>query len=82
MKLLLTLVMFVGLLFGSIDINKANIKELTALKGIGKSKAEAIVKHRKSKCFKKVDDLLLVKGIGKKTIEKNRKNLSASKCKK
>jgi len=66
----------------SIDINRASVKELIALKGIGHKKALAIVKYRdKVKCFKKIDDLLNIKGIGKKTIKKNSSLIKLGKCK-
>lgn len=48
---------------------------------LGLSLAFGAVDFRKSSCFKNVDALAEVKGIGTKTIEKNRKNLKASKCK-
>jgi len=74
--------MLAGLVFGAVDINSANVKELSTLNGVGPKKAESIVKYRKTHCFKNVEDLSQVKGIGKKTIAKNIKNLKAGKCKK
>ncbi|MBC8413663.1 MAG: helix-hairpin-helix domain-containing protein [Nitrospira sp.] len=59
-----------------ININEAGIKELSALDGIGKKKAETIIAYRESKgLFKSIDDLKQVDGIGKKTIEKIRGRL-------
>jgi competence protein ComEA len=81
MKTLFGLMALVSLVFSSVDINTADVKELSSLKGIGVSKAKMIVEFRKAHCFKTIDQLSLVKGIGKKTIEKNRDNLSASECK-
>jgi len=81
MKILVSLVLSFGLLFSSLDINTANEKEFTSLKGIGMSKAKIIVEYRKGHCFKTLEELANVKGIGLKTIEKNRENLTASKCK-
>lgn len=50
-----------------ISINRATIEELTALKGIGKRKAKAIVNYREQHGdFQVIEDLLLVKGIGEK----------------
>jgi len=65
-------------LAGPVDINKADAESLAAaLKGIGQSKAEAIVAYRdKHGPFKAVDDLTLVKGIGEKTVEANRDNMT------
>ena len=81
MKILVILMALIGLLFSSVDINKADIKELVTLKGIGVSKAKAIVKYREVKCFKTVEELSLVSGIGNKTVTKNIDNLTLSKCK-
>ncbi|MDP8268407.1 MAG: helix-hairpin-helix domain-containing protein [Candidatus Tenebribacter davisii] len=54
-----------------ININTADKNELTKIKGIGPSKADKIIALRnKIGKFKKKEDLLQVKGIGKKTIEK------------
>jgi competence protein ComEA len=53
-----------------LDINKATVKQLIEVKGIGKAKAQAIVKFIKSKKgIKKMDELLAVKGIGKNTLK-------------
>ncbi len=82
MKILAMIVLGVSLLFGAIDINSASKSELMSLNGIGKKKADAIIKYRKGRCFQNINALLGVKGIGPKFIEKNRKNLKAGKCKK
>ena len=52
-----------------LDINKATVKELAKVKGIGKSKAEAIVEFVKKEQIKAMDELLKVEGIGKKTLK-------------
>ena len=58
----------------SININQATVQEITAkLDGIGRKKAQAIVQYRKQHGdFKNVDALMQVKGIGEKTLAKNR----------
>ena len=81
MKILAIIALSIGLLFGAVDINNASVKELSSLKGIGAKKAEAIVSFRKGYCFKSVDELVKVKGIGKKIVEKNRATLEVGKCK-
>lgn len=54
-----------------IDINKASMEEFTQLKGIGPTKAEKIIALRNEMgCFTRIEDLLQVKGIGSKTLEK------------
>lgn len=59
---------------GPININTADAETLDkVMVGIGPSKAKAIVDYRKEHgAFASVDDLTAVKGIGEKTIEKNR----------
>ncbi len=59
-----------------VNINEANAEELETLKGIGKSKAQAIISYREnSGKFASVEDLSKVKGMSNKTvaglIEKN-----------
>lgn len=56
-----------------IDINTASASDLEKLPGIGPMKAAEIVKYRtENGPFKSVDELLKVKGIGQKTLEKLR----------
>ena len=63
-----------------ININTANSEELQEVPGIGPATAEKILQMRKSYgTFKSVDDLLSIKGIGKKRLEKMRKYLTVSK---
>ena len=60
-----------------ININRATEGELTLLHGIGSSKAQAIILYREVfGSFKSVDELTKVKGIGTKTVEKNRRRLT------
>jgi len=67
-----------------VDINKASAQEMSeSLKGVGLKKADAIVAYRKANGpFASIDDLANVKGIGEKTIAKNKDNLQISKGKK
>ena len=62
---------------GPVDINTADAETISAeLKGVGLSKARAIVEYRKKHGpFKSPDDLSLVKGIGERTVEINRANI-------
>ena len=60
----------------TININRASEGELVSLNGIGSSKAQEIILYREMfGNFKSVDELEQVKGIGIKTIEKNRSRL-------
>lgn len=54
-----------------ININTASKTELTTIKGIGESKAEAIISYReKNGNFTKLEDLKNVSGIGEAVFEK------------
>ncbi len=54
---------------GLININTATASQLTALNGIGETKAAAIVEYREQHGrFTSVDELLNVRGIGEKTL--------------
>src|SRR5579864_4263189 len=64
-----------------ININTANSEELQQVPGIGPVTAEKILQMRKSYgAFKSVDDLLAIKGLGKKRLEKMRKYLTVGKA--
>lgn len=59
-----------------VNINTATEGELTSLKGIGSHKAQAIIVYREAfGPFASVDELTRVKGIGEKTVAKNRQRL-------
>lgn len=59
-----------------ISLNKANLQQLQTLNGVGEKKAQAIVEYRqKNGGFKTVDELMNVKGIGPKLLEKNKAKL-------
>jgi competence protein ComEA len=62
---------------GQVDVNTADAETISAeLNGIGLSKAKAIVEYRKKHGpFRSVDDLSLVKGIGERTVERNRSDI-------
>jgi len=56
-----------------VNINTADAPTLSKnIKGVGLKKAQAIIKYReKNGKFKKIEDLMKVKGIGKKLLKKN-----------
>src|SRR5467141_1422616 len=90
---LLSIVLFLGLIFSAsadagkkkprakpVTLNTATSEELQQVPGIGPATAEKILQMRKSYGpFKSVDDLLSIKGIGKKRLEKMRKYLTVGK---
>jgi competence protein ComEA len=60
-----------------IDINVADSKVLSLLKGVGMKKAQAIIKYRNENGkFISVNDLLNVNGIGEKIIAQNKTKLT------
>jgi competence protein ComEA len=62
-----------GQLSGVVNVNTATAEQLMLLPGIGEAKARAILGRRKEKgAFKKVDELLEVKGIGTAALERIR----------
>lgn len=69
---------------GPVDINTADAATISAeLKGIGLTKAQAIVEYRKKHGpFRNADELTLVKGIGERTVELNRANIKVRASKK
>ena len=84
MKLLNVLTFSAALLISSfsafaepVNINQADATSIsTNLKGIGLKKAQAIVEYRqKHGAYKTAEDLSMVKGIGVKTVEKNKKDI-------
>lgn len=53
---------------GVVDLNAATIADLESLPGVGRRTAERIIEYRqKSGGFKKIEELMNVKGIGEKS---------------
>jgi competence protein ComEA len=86
-------ILFISVLFSSaalagekkppaqpVNINTANSEQLQLAPGIGPATAEKILQMRKSYgAFKSVDDLLAIRGLGPKRLEKMRKYLTIGK---
>ena len=70
-----------GALADPVDINTADANSLAAgIDGVGTQKAIAIIRYREANGpFSSVDDLANVQGIGMKTVDRNRSNLSVAK---
>ncbi|MDD3517065.1 MAG: ComEA family DNA-binding protein [Chromatiales bacterium] len=76
--LIAVLPLFLPAMAGPVNINTADAATIaSAINGIGETKAQAIVDYRQQHGpFASVYDLTKVKGIGKKTVEKNLDNLT------
>jgi len=56
-----------------VNINHAKANDFSRLKGIGQKKAQAIIHYRElNGAYNSLDDLLKVKGIGKKILLENK----------
>jgi competence protein ComEA len=63
----------------AVDLNAATVADLEGLPGIGRRTAERIVEHRqKSGGFKKIEELMNVKGIGEKSFLKLKARLTVT----
>ena len=78
----LLLVSFVLLLISVVSAEQVNINEAGAeelaenLIGVGPKKAQAIIEYRKENGpFYSAEEIVNVKGIGPKTLEKNKENI-------
>jgi competence protein ComEA len=60
-----------------VNINSASASEIAAtLKGVGMKTAKAIVAYRDANgAFKSLDALTMVKGVGRKTVKKNKQHI-------
>jgi competence protein ComEA len=69
---------------GPVNVNTADAETIAAeLNGVGLAKARAIVEYRqKHGPYRSPDDLSLVKGIGERTVERNRDDIRVSAPKK
>jgi competence protein ComEA len=47
-----------------VDLNRATVSELMRVPGVGERKAQAIVALRQRQPFRRVEDVLAVKGLG------------------
>ena len=82
-SLLLSLVLAGSALAGeTVNINTADVATIDrVLINVGPTKAQAIVDHRKANgAFRSPEQLALVKGIGLKTVEKNRDRIVIVRC--
>ena len=61
----------INMAFAAVNLNTATASDLDGIKGIGPSKAKAIIDYRsKNGPFKSLDELKSVKGFGDKSVAK------------
>lgn len=58
-----------------ININDAGVDELVRLPGIGPTRAQAIIDERTKRRFRRIEDILRVRGIGRKTFRQLRESI-------
>lgn len=59
-----------------VDLNRATVSELMRLPGVGAKRAQAIVAHRARKPFRRAEDVIAVKGLGRAWFAKVKGNLA------
>jgi competence protein ComEA len=58
-----------------VNINEAGPDELVRLPGIGPTRAQAIVAEREKRRFRRIEDIIRVRGIGRKTFGRIRHSI-------
>ena len=71
-------VLFLTVSLFSFDVSTATEKEFLSLKGIGKVLAKRIIEYRAKNGLKSIDDLIHVKGVGKRKLAKIKESLNAN----
>ena len=61
-----------------IDLNRASPAELMRLPGVGEKRAQAIVAARSKQPFRRLEDVLAVKGIGQAWLNRVRTNVQVA----
>jgi competence protein ComEA len=61
---------------GAVNLNTAPAEVLALLPGIGPSKAQSILAYRKRRPFRTVDELVRIKGIGRRMVRQLRPHLA------
>ncbi len=63
---------------GVINLNQATLQQLDQLPGVGQKAAERIIAYRQKTPFSRPEDLVKVKGFGKKKLDKLKAHLTVA----
>ena len=63
---------------GVVNLNTAPAVVLALLPGVGPSKADAILAYRQRRAFRTIDELVRIKGIGRKMVRRLRPHLAVA----
>jgi competence protein ComEA len=63
---------------GVVNLNTATAEELQMLPGIGPAKVRSILAYRSLHAFRTVDELVRIKGIGRKMLKRLRAHLTVT----
>ena len=77
-KFVFSMLACASMVFAAINLNTATKEELMRLNGIGAAKADAIIEYRKTNKFESIEDIKIVNGIGDKTFENLKGEISTS----
>ena len=63
---------------GVVNLNTATAQQLDLLPGVGEKAGQRIIEHRKKTPFKRIEELVKVKGFGKKKFDKLKPHLTVN----
>ncbi len=61
---------------GVVNLNEATVAELDLLPGVGEKAAQRILEHRQKRRFQRIEELVRVKGFGRKKFLKLKPHLA------
>jgi competence protein ComEA len=61
-----------------VDLNRASVEELMQLPGVGRTRAESIVRQRATRPYRRTADVMRIKGFGRRTFARLKPFLSVT----